>query len=127
MKKDTRLYLLDIRDALDDVTFYTKRGKNHFLGTKLVQDAVTYRLAVVGEAVKKLPQSIREAHPEIPWKDIAGLRDVAIHQYDGMDIREVWNIVKKDVPVLLKAVNNILEELGPSQQIPSLERRRATR
>lgn len=98
MKKDPRVYLLHIRDALECIQRYTADGEKHFLGDERTQDAVIYKLAIIGEAVKKLPKSVREAQPAIPWKHIAGLRDVVIHDYDSTEVARIWKIVEKSVP-----------------------------
>ena len=110
MKKDPYVYLYHIRDALDAVERYTVDGKKRFLAEELVQDAVIYNFAIIGEAVKKLPRFFRDNHPKVPWKRIAGLRDVVIHDYDSTEIVRIWGIVEKDVPTLKKAVQSMLAE-----------------
>ena len=112
MKKDSCVYLLHIRDAVECIKRYTEHGEKHFLKDEKTQDAVLYNLAIIGEAVKKLPKDFRSAHPSIPWKDIAGTRDIIIHEYDSMAIAKIWNVVTRDLPVLGKAINSILKELG---------------
>ena len=67
-------------------------------------------LAVIGEAVKKLPASIRAQHPDVPWKEIAGMRDVLIHDYVSVDIALVWDTTQRDLPVLQAAVIELLDK-----------------
>jgi len=110
MKRDFSVYLLHIRDALDSVARYTRDGKKSFLADSMIQDAVIYNLAIIGEAVKRLPPSFRELHPEIPWKRIAGMRDVVIHEYDQTELPRIWNVVYRDAPKLRRAITLILRE-----------------
>lgn len=76
------------------------------------QSAIIHRLLVIGEAVKRLSPSFLEAHTAIPWSAIAGMRDRLIHQYDTVDLEEVWSVVNQDVPDLLQ----YLEPLLPRQE-----------
>ena len=78
-----------IRAALERIAEYTADGKDAFLGSTLQQDAVLRNLEVVGEAVKQLAPDVRAHAPNIPWRRIAGLRDVLIHQYFGVDLEAV--------------------------------------
>jgi uncharacterized protein with HEPN domain len=116
MKKDPHVYLLHIRDALESIGRYTVKGKNHFLADTKTQDAVIYKLAVIGEAVKRLPKSVRDAYPSVPWRSIAGLRDIVIHEYDGTDVAQIWGIIVKDVPGLQRAVTAMLREVGTKEE-----------
>lgn len=72
------------------------------------QAAVLYHIEVIGEAVKRLSPSFRAAHPSIPWSAIAGMRDRLIHQYDTVDLEEVWSVVNQDVPDLLRYLAPLL-------------------
>ena len=75
----------------------------------MAQDAVVRNLEVIGEATKRLSAELRDKHPSLPWRQIAGLRDVLIHDYGNVDIEEVWAIVKKDLPDLKQQVDEILK------------------
>jgi len=75
----------------------------------MLKRAVVRSLEIIGEATKNIPESIREKYPEIPWRSIAGLRDVLIHKYFGVDYRNVWKIVKEDLPNLMPKLRRILE------------------
>jgi uncharacterized protein with HEPN domain len=76
------------------------------------QDAVVRQLEVIGEATKRLSVPLREAHPEIPWRRIAGLRDVLIHDYMGVDIDAVWQATQRDVPDLKRLLADVMRESG---------------
>jgi uncharacterized protein with HEPN domain len=108
MTKDPSVYLLHIRDALERIRRYTRAGERAFLEDERTQDAVIYNLAIIGEAVKKLPKSLRDAHPSIPWKSIAGMRDIVSHDYDSTEIPKIWHVVRRDLPVLRKAIAAML-------------------
>lgn len=105
---DQRTYLEHIRAALERIAEYTTQGKDAFLASTLVQDAVLRNLEVVGEAVKQLSSELRAQAPNTPWRRIAGLRDVLIHQYFGVDLEAVWLVVEKEAPVLHSVVVELL-------------------
>lgn len=75
------------------------------------QDAVIRRLEIIGEAVKRLPNIIREQRPDVPWKRIAGMRDILIHEYFLVDLHATWNVVKNELPKLQRQIDVILAEL----------------
>ena len=79
--KDDRPYLADILQALQRVEEIGQRGREAFLGDWLLQDAAIRNFEIVGEAVKRVSEKLQAEHPEIPWADLAGFRDVLIHQY----------------------------------------------
>ena len=112
MKKDPRIYLLHMRDAVASIEEYTKKGESYFMKDEKTQDAVIYNLAIIGEASKKLPLSMRQAYASIPWKSIAAVRNIVIHEYDTTEIPKIWRIVERDIPVLKAMIERILEELG---------------
>ena len=102
------IYLRHIRDALLAVTEYTNGGRGAFLGSKMIQDAVLRNLEIVGEAVKGLDSETKSMAPDVPWRRIAGMRDVLIHSYFGVDLEIVWRVVEMDVPTLLAVAVGLL-------------------
>ncbi len=83
-----------------------------FLADAKTQSAVLHQLLILGEAVKRLSQPFRDAHPEIPWREIAGSRDVLIHAYDSVDLGGIWRAVTVDVPRLIASVAPLIPTVG---------------
>jgi uncharacterized protein with HEPN domain len=109
MPRDYRVYLEDMLVAAQKVEKYTAGLSLEILsGDEKTVDAVVRNLEIIGEAAKQVPGDIRTANPEVDWARICGLRDVLIHQYFGIDIVIVWDIVQNKIPVLLKQVRDIL-------------------
>jgi len=110
MKKDPRYFIEHILDSIKKIEGYTKGlSKEEFLRDSQVQDAVLRRLEIVGEAAKNLPSDFKERYADVSWRQIAGMRDVIIHEYFGVDLDLVWATVKKDLPALKQKINNIVK------------------
>jgi len=111
MKKEDTVYLKHILDAISRIEEYIRKvGYKDFVKNHLIQDGVIRQIEIIGEATKRLSNEIREKYSDIPWKDIAGMRDKLIHGYFGIDIDAVWDTVKKDAPVLKKKLMDITKE-----------------
>jgi uncharacterized protein with HEPN domain len=108
--KEDRLYLVHIKDAIEQIRHYTRQGREAFLADRQIQDATIRNLEIIGEAVKHVSKKLRSAHPDIPWKRIAGMRDKMIHDYFGVDARLVWDVVERELPLLLRKVEEILSK-----------------
>ncbi|PNU19708.1 DUF86 domain-containing protein [Geothermobacter hydrogeniphilus] len=94
-------YLIDILQCLEEIEeFTTGFDFQTFSSDRKTINAVLRSLEVMGEAAKHIPEAIRQVSPEIPWKSMAGLRDVLIHDYMGVDLRTVWNVVQDRLPGL---------------------------
>jgi uncharacterized protein with HEPN domain len=106
--KDDRVYLEHIRDALDDIAMYASAGRAAFFADRMRQDATLRKLEVIGQAVKNLSDGARSRQPQIPWKQIAGMRDKVIHDYFGVNLEIVWAVVEKDLPQLTNAIRDLL-------------------
>ncbi len=90
--KDDCVYLLHVRDALEAIATYTVGGRDAFMADRKTQDAVIRNLEIIGEAVKRLSPSLTNAHPGVPWRQIAGMRDKLVHDYFGVDLDLVWGV-----------------------------------
>ncbi len=111
MPRDSRVYLEDILEATRKITAYTGGlSKAAFLADEKTVDAVVRNLEVIGEAVKQLPEDLRAQHSAVEWKKIAGLRDMLIHEYFGLDAEIVRDIVQNKVPALDREVRTMLQE-----------------
>ena len=98
------LCLRHIGGAIQRIRSYTAAGKKAFLADTMLQDAVIRNLEIVGEAVRRLDEKSKHARPEVPWREIAGMRDRLIHGYFDVNLEIVWATVKKDLPALAAAV-----------------------
>jgi uncharacterized protein with HEPN domain len=111
MDKDDSVYLRHILDAINTVEEYLQGvDEERFKATRLLQDGAIRQIEIVGEAVRHMSSDIRRTYPEIPWQDIAGMRDKLIHDYFGVDIEKVWDTTQEDLPVLKEKVIQILKE-----------------
>lgn len=114
MPPDYRLFLSDIRTSCEKVLRYTAGMTfEGFTADEKTFDAVMRNLAIIGEAVKQLPQEFRDEHPEVEWRRIARFRDIAIHHYFAVDEQIVWDIVQARIPELLAQVGSALEGIAP--------------
>jgi uncharacterized protein with HEPN domain len=111
MKEDS-VYLQHVAESIARIRNYTSRGHETFVAEAIVQDAVIRNLEVVGEAVKRISESTRLKAPQIPWKQIAGMRDMLIHNYFGVQLDRVWQVVDRDLPVLETAVTELLAQIN---------------
>jgi uncharacterized protein with HEPN domain len=110
--KDDLPYLKHISDAISKIEEYVKNMKREkFLKDAKTQDAVVRELEVIGEATKRLSRETRQRYPEIPWAEVAGTRDRLIHAYFDVDLDEVWNTVRGDIPRLKITIEKAIAEL----------------
>ncbi len=109
MSRDS-LYLRHILDAIEKVERYVAVGYTEFMAQSHWQDSVIRQLEIIGEAVKRIAPEHLGRRSEIPWRQIAGMRDVLIHNYMGVDLEAVWQVTQRDLPALRQAVEALLGE-----------------
>jgi uncharacterized protein with HEPN domain len=112
MKRDCRVYLRDILQAFRNAQEFVGRiSYQEFITDKKTISAVVRELEVAGEVAKQLPASVRRKYPDIPWSDMAGMRDKLIHFYFGVDMEIVWETVKVRIPELEPLIEDVLADI----------------
>ncbi len=102
-------YLIDILQAARLVQIGVEGVSKEALARDWMRlSAVTRQIEIMGEATKRLSKNFKEAHPEIPWRKMAGMRDVLIHAYDNLDIDDIWDTAKEDVPQLVARIEPLI-------------------
>ena len=111
MKRDPLLFLEDILASIVLIEKYTKNLGLSQLEKKIEkQDSLIRRIEIIGEAAKNLPPDFKNRHSDVPWKDIAGMRDIIVHAYFGINLDTVWKVVKNDLPKLKRQIQHILKQ-----------------
>ncbi len=109
MKMDDLVYIRHIYDAILKIEEYTVTiNYEDFVKQTLIQDGVIRQIEIIGEASKKLSAEFKKEYPNIPWKDIAGMRDKLIHDYFGVDVGVIWDTIERDIPLLKEYVIHLL-------------------
>jgi uncharacterized protein with HEPN domain len=107
-------YLHDILTAISRIQTDTQEGKEAFFVDTKTQDAVNRNFEIIGEVVKRIPKTILNTQPQIPWQDVAGFRDVLIHEYHEVDLEEVWLVIEQDLANLRQAIEALISTLENS-------------
>jgi len=110
--KDPRVYLVHIVECAARIRLYIVSGEEAYQRDTMIQDAVIRNFEVIGEAIKRLPDEYRALYPEIPWRLMAGFRDVLIHGYEGVDLAGVWSAASRDLPAVEQSLSQFLPPMA---------------
>jgi uncharacterized protein with HEPN domain len=101
--------LIDIVTAIQRILRYTDGiSRAELEGNDEKLSAILYQISIIGEATKRLSPTFRDAHPEIPWREIGGMRNVIIHEYDQLDLAVIWDVIQNKLPELLSLVHPLI-------------------
>lgn len=116
MTREWRFFIQDIYDAMQHIKdFVGTMKRNEFLADEKTRSAVAFKIENIGEASKNIPKEIRKKYKELPWTDIARMRDKITHFYFGINYKVVWSVVKKELPAIEPAIENILRDFKPAK------------
>ncbi len=106
--RDERLYLVHISERIERILEIARAGKDEFLRSVVLQDAAIRNFEVIGEAAKRVGPAARERAPDIPWRQLAGLRDVLIHGYEDVRLDRIWQVIEEELPTIQKKLRTLL-------------------
>lgn len=109
--KDDKLYVIHISECIARIERYVAGGRDEFLSSSLIQDATLRNLQILSESAQRLSEELKRTHPKTDWTSIAAFRNVVVHDYLGLDIEQIWQVVCRDLPALKKTVKAILGAL----------------
>lgn len=110
-KRDVRLFLQDMLDSIQKIQDWTGNlSLEQFKKDERTQDAVVRNLEILGEAARNIPEDLRKQHVEIPWSRVVGFRNIAIHDYFGVDLETVWKIITEGIPEIKPHIQRMLKK-----------------
>ncbi len=112
MKRDFRLFIKDILDSIEHIEhFIGEMDFDKFSQDEKTKSAVVWKIGVIGEATKNIPKAIRDKYKELPWKEMARMRDKISHFYFGVDYKIVWEVIKRRLPEIKPIIQRVLKEM----------------
>jgi len=107
--RNPKLYIQDILQACDDILNFTHAmaSADEFQNDRRTFLAVIHSIEIIGEAARQMPKSFREKHPEIPWRETVGLRNVIAHEYFGLDNEIIWDVIQTQIPFLAEQMRKV--------------------
>jgi len=109
-RRNNRVYIEDIGEAIDRIDRYTAAGKEAFFSDEKTQDAVIRQLSIIGEAAARIPPKVKDTAPDVPWQKVVGMRNILIHEYSNTSIHRVWDTVQNHLPQLAAAIGSLLSK-----------------
>lgn len=109
--KDDGLYLSNMLECIQRIERYVAAGQDAFMANSMMQDAVIRNFEVIGEATKRLSDRFKQENADIPWRQMAGFRDVLIHDYLRVELNEVWAVVERDLPIIKPRLRELLQQM----------------
>ena len=109
--RDDRFYLLHVAECISKVEEYVAGGQDSFMETTLIQDAVLRNLQILGESAGRISVEARAKYPDVDWRGIIGLRNVIVHDYLGVTLIRIWEVIEHNLPILKYQVEAMLRDL----------------
>jgi uncharacterized protein with HEPN domain len=109
--KDDRLYLIHVQEAIERIEEYTQEGEEYFLEDRKTQDAVLRNLHILAESSQRISDNLKEQFPQVDWRILSAFRNVVVHDYLGISLSRIWDIVENDLPGLKEQIAVILQTL----------------
>ncbi len=113
MTREWKFFIQDIYDAIQHIkTFVGTMKSREFLADDKTRSAVAFKIENIGEAAKNIPKEVKAKYKDLPWKDMAGMRDKISHFYFGINYKVVWSVVKKELPAIEPVIAKVLMDAG---------------